>query len=120
VIEKYLPKYVFAYYSGPSNRLESHFDAHQRSFYNELLRGNDKPLRPFFYARLIHSQFVLLSYFSFEEMKAKEFLEEYLEISGLESVLFILRQPPWNSKEGDKRFWNAIGVVQQFLDDKLK
>ena len=61
----YLPNNVFAYYSGPSGRLESYFDTHQRKFYDELLAGNDKPLRPLFYARLVHSQFVLLSFFSF-------------------------------------------------------
>lgn len=122
---KYMPKYVFAYYSGPSIRLESHFEPHQERFYKELLHEKDKPLRPFFYARLIHSQFVLLSYFSFEDEISKQFLNEYLNISGLESVLFILKKPqwgteedkPWKSKEGDKRFWNAKGVVQQFLSE---
>lgn len=44
----YLPKHVFAYYSGPSNRLEKHFDKHQNKFYRELLDGNEKALRPFF------------------------------------------------------------------------
>ena len=37
----YLPNYVFGYYSGPSNRLESHFDKHQERFYQALLRGDD-------------------------------------------------------------------------------
>lgn len=122
---QYMPKYVFAYYSGPTNRLESHFESHQERFSKELLYGKDKPLRPFFYARLIHSQFVLLSYFSFEDAKSKQFLSEYFNISGLESVLFILKKPPWGrekdkpwmSIEGDKRFWNAGGVVKQFLSE---
>ena len=113
----YLPNNVFAYYSGPSGRLESHFDIHQDKFYRELLAGNDKPLRPLFYARLIHSQFVLLSFFSFEDQQSQEFLETYLNIEELESVLFILKQPPWTSREGDSRFWNARGVVQQFLSN---
>jgi len=115
--KKYLPKYVFAYYSGPSNRLEKHFDDHQKRFYDELLQGKEKPLRPLFYARLIHSQFVLLSYFSFEDETSRKFLEEHLNISDLESILFILKQPPWKSKEGDKRFWKARGVVQSFLNE---
>ena len=51
----YLPKYVFAYYSGPSNRLEIHFNKHQERFYRELLAGKDNPLRPLFYAKNIHS-----------------------------------------------------------------
>lgn len=113
----YLPNNVFAYYSGPSGRLESHFDIHQDKFYRELLAGNDKPLRPLFYARLIHSQFVLLSFFSFEDQQSQEFLERYLNIQELESVLFILKEPPWTSREGDPRFWNARGVVQKFLSN---
>ena len=114
---KYFPKYVFAYYSGPSNRLETPFDIHQKRFYDELLQGVDRPLRPFFYARLIHSQFVLLSFFSFEDKRSKAFLEKYLGIIGLESVLFVLKKPTWTSKIGDNRFWNARGVVQQFLSE---
>lgn len=117
----YFPKHIFAYYSGPSNRLESHFDIHQKRFYDELLNDVDKPLRPLFYARNIHSQFVLLSYFSFDESgNSREFLDEYLNISGLESVLFILKQPPWKSHEGDERFWYARGVVQKFLSEVYK
>jgi len=112
---RYLPNYVFAYYSGHSNRLESHFDVHQKNFYKDLLQNKEKPLRPLFYTRLIHSQFVLLSYFSFSDEKSREFLKKYLDIAGLESVLFILKKPPWKSKDGDKRFWNARGVVQGFL-----
>lgn len=89
---KYLPNYIFAYYSGPSGRLEYLFDAHQKKFYDELLKGNIQPLRPFFYARPIHSQFVLLSFFSFENEESQKFLEDYLDISGLESVEFILKK----------------------------
>ena len=34
--EDYLPEHVFAYYSGPSNRLEKHFAKHQKRFYRAL------------------------------------------------------------------------------------
>lgn len=118
---KYLPRYIFAYYSGLSNRLENHFKVHQNKFYDDLLNNIEKPMRPLFYARLIHSQFVLLSYFCFDNKESDEFLEEYLGISGLESILFILKEPDWkkdkksnnfSDNSGDKRFWNAKGVVQ--------
>jgi energy-coupling factor transporter ATP-binding protein EcfA2 len=62
--QRYLPSYVFGYYSGPSNRMEMHFEKHQERFYRDLLRNVDKPLRPLLYARLVHSQFVLLSFFN--------------------------------------------------------
>ncbi|WP_339189833.1 AAA family ATPase [Paenibacillus sp. FSL R5-0490] len=118
----YLPKHVFAYYSGPSNRLEKHFDKHQNKFYRELLDGNEKALRPFFYARLIHSHFVLLSFFSFFDQSSKDFLKKYLDIIELESILFVLKKPFWNKKTGQNldEFWGARGVVKIFLNDLYK
>jgi predicted ATPase len=114
---EYLPSNIFAYYSGPSNRLESHFNEHQKRFYEDLLKGKDEPLRPFFYARNVHSQFVLMSYFSFPDDESIKFLEDNLNISALESILFVLKRPPWKSNEGDPRFWNARGVVREFLGE---
>jgi predicted ATPase len=117
--EKYLPRYVFGYYSGPSNRMEKHFEKHQERFYDELINkkeGDDnQPLRPLLYARLVHSQFVLLAFFTDKDPQIQKFLDEYLWIDGLDSVLFVMRQPPWNSKEGDPRFWYARGEVKDFL-----
>jgi len=117
----YLPKHVFAYYSGPSNRLQKHFEKHQKKFYNELLKGNDKTLRPLFYARMVHSHFVLLAFFSFYDQNAREFLEKYLDITSVESILFVLKRPYWrkNRKEhfAKHKFWNAGGIVREFLDD---
>jgi predicted ATPase len=112
---RYLPSYVFGYYSGPSNRMEKHFDKHQERFYRDLLRGVEKPLRPLLYARLEHSQFALLSFFTEGEQSIRDFLNDLLGIQELVSVLFVMRQPPWHSKEGDPRFWNARGVVGRFL-----
>jgi len=119
---QYLPSYVFGYYSGPSNRMEKHFDKHQDRFYRALLRGEERPLRPLLYARSVHSQFALLSFFTEEEQphhegaeSIREFLDELLGIQELVSVLFVMRKPPWTSKVGDKRFWNARGVVASLL-----
>ena len=113
---QYLPSHVFGYYSGRSNRLEAHFEKHQERFYEALLKGDDRAPRPLFYARQIHSQFVLLAFFAHKDKKAREFLQNKLGILDLESVLFVMRQPPWKSKEGDPRFWYARGVVRDFLD----
>ena len=117
--DKYLPKYVFSYYSGLSNRLLEHFDKHQNKFYKDLLDGIDDPFRPLFYARLIHSYFVLLAFYGFSDKKVNKFLEEYLNILGLESVLFVMKKPNWNGdkKLGDKKFWYARGVVKDFLNE---
>jgi len=112
----YLPNYVFGYYSGPTNRMEQHFVKHQERFYSDLLKGVDRPLRPLFYARPIHSQFVLLAFFLKEEEETRRFLNERLRIEGLDSILFVMAEPPWKSKQGDSRFWNARGTVSQLLD----
>lgn len=126
--KEHLPRYVFAYYSGISDRLSEHFDIHQLLFYNELLSGNDEPLRPLFYARMIHSHFVLMSFYYKTEKKIRAFLEEHLGIIGLESILFVLKEPHWFSKDkkwearmkslgGDEKFWYARGKVKDFLND---
>lgn len=118
----YLPSYVFGYYSGPSNRMEKHFDQHQNLFYQDQLRGEDKPRRPLFYARSVQSQFALLAFFIEAEQEkqadkpgALQFLKDLLGIEELVSVYFILHEPPWTSKDGDPRFWNARGVLGEFL-----
>ena len=113
---QYLPNYVFGYYSGPSNRMEEHFLKHQELFYRDLIDGIERPLRPLFYARPVHSQFVLLAFFIEHDHVALNFLKENLGIEGLDSVLFVMKEPPWKSHEGDPRFWNARGTVRTFLD----
>ncbi len=114
---KYLPSNVFGYYSGPGDRLEQHFEKHQDNFYKALLKGAESlPLRPLFYARSIHSLFVLMAFFIKQDRGLKKFLKDFLCIEGLESILFEMRQPPWKNKEGDPRFWYAKGAVQTFLD----
>lgn len=112
----WLPDHVFAYYSGPSDRLEEHFRPHQKQFYKDLLKGKKSPFRPMFYARPVHSNFVLLAFFTKDDAAVKEFLLEKLRIESLESVLFVLRKPKWKGRpDGDPRFWGAAGTVQKFL-----
>ncbi|MCC3747910.1 ATP-binding protein [Rouxiella badensis] len=121
--KKYLPTNVFGYYSGPSDRLATHFYEHQRRFREQLiypekfnLNESTLPLRPLFYAQKVHSNFVLLAFFLSEDERIKKFLKEKLFIDGLESVMFVISKPDWKSNQGDPRFWNAKGVVQPFLE----
>jgi predicted ATPase len=117
---RYMPSNVFGYYSGPSRRFEAHFTKHQEDFYKQLLKGDaGDALRPFFFARLIHSQFVLLAFFYQENEQTAEFLKEYLGVQELESVLFVLKEPPRPFRGGDPRFWMARGAVQMFLSELL-
>lgn len=116
----YLPRYVFSYYSGESPRMREIFMPYQEKFDSKLRRGVDPGLKRLFFALPVHSQFVLLAFLIHQPEFVRDFLREHLLIDpdeGLESVLFVLRQPPWNinSPDGDPRFWGARGVVSKFL-----
>jgi predicted ATPase len=81
------------------------------------------PLRRLVYCHLAHSNYVLLAYFAKEDAGSRKFLLEHLGIDGIESVLFILRNPWWfkgkpnaiMKAEGDPRFWYARGLVKKFV-----
>ncbi len=115
---KHLPHYVFAYYSGESERLYEVFKPYLEGFDRQLRQGKDPGLKRLFYALPVHSQFVLLAFLIQQSDDVRDFLADHLGIDpdeGIESVLFVLQQPPWKSNEGDPRFWNAKGVVAEFL-----
>lgn len=118
--EKHLPRYVFSYYSGESPRMHEVFRPYLESYDGDLRSGKDPGLKRLFYALPVHSQFVLLAFLIQQSDAVRAFLLEQLGIDpdeGIESVLFVLRQPPWKSKspDSDPRFWNARGVVSDFL-----
>jgi len=116
----YLPRYVFSYYSGESPRMYEVFRPYLESYDSKLRNGEDPGLKRLFYAMPVHSQFVLLAFLIQKSDVVRTFLDDHLGLDpdeGIESVLFVLRQPPWKSKavDGDPRFWNARGVVRDFL-----
>ncbi|MFV5262722.1 AAA family ATPase [Acinetobacter courvalinii] len=119
----YLPNYLFAYYSGPSDRLENYFKKHRTDFYRKLLKDEvdlKGDIRPLFYAKPNHSQFVLLAFFlSEQDSVEKAFLREHLGIEGLDSIHFVMRQPEW-AKKKEELFWGAYGVVRRFMDELIK
>jgi predicted ATPase len=115
-----LPRYVFSYYSGEGTRLQEIFTPYLEKYDSDLRAGRDPGLKKLFYAMPAHSQFVLLAFLIHQDIPVRQFLNDHLGIdpdNGIESVLFVLREPPWHSTapEGDRRFWNARGIVQQFL-----
>ncbi len=121
--DKNLPRFVFSYYSGESSRLKNVYAPYLARYDKQLRSGEDPGLKRLFFALPEHSQFVLLAFLIVESPVVRRFLAEQLNLdpqTGLDSVLFVLRQPPWNSRDGDSRFWNAKGVVQGFLDRLMK
>lgn len=122
---QYLPKYIFAYYSGlgNSNRLEEHFDDHKAEFARSAMNAEpNKVPEPakLFYAELIHSQLSLLSFFIDNEPSALKFLKENLQIEEFQSALLTIQKPAWSSesrmkKNNEFKFFGSSGVVKDLL-----
>lgn len=119
---EYLPKNIFTYYSGLSDRMDKLFWKHQDNFYRNIIKPNFDSskideLRRLFYVKQIHSFFVLLAFYSLNETenKTKDFLNKYFGIEDIESILFVLKQPSWKNENGDERFFGADGLVKGFL-----
>ena len=118
---RYLPSYVFSYYSGESRRMQEIFLPYLERYDGALRRGRDPGMKRLFYALPVHSQFVLLAFLMHSSDDMRTFLRDNLGLdseNGIESILFVLRQPPWksNASDGDPRFWYARGVVSDFLN----
>lgn len=119
--EELLPRYVFTYYSGVSNRLERIFWEHQDRFYYKAIKEGATSeevdnLRRLFHVQNIHSLFVLLAYYSYpQDRDTEEFLKEEMGILNFESTLFILQKSDYWGKKG-KRFWEAGGLVRSLLE----
>jgi predicted ATPase len=121
IAHQILPDTVFAYYSGPSNRLEAVFDAPLAAFRDAMIKRKVNVRQRMLYGRPIHSKFVLLSFLAESDLAQFEFLSRELGIVGVESVLFVLKQPYWAPRpqgaENKAEFWGAAGVVRSFLEE---
>lgn len=129
-IEQYLPKHVFIYYSGISDRLSDLYVPHQKIYYEEIIKSDAKitkfdTIRKVFLAQNIHANFALIAFFMFQEDQGDEtlrFLREELKIIDFGSALFMLKEPDWARAKKDRKnneFWGADGLVERFLEDLL-
>jgi len=96
------------------------FRKYLKSYDDKLIKNLDPGLKRMFFAEPVHSNFVLLSFIVNNKAQTDEFLQKQLglEEGGIESVLFVLKQPYWYNKNatgGDARFWNSKGIVRDFL-----
>ncbi len=122
--DEYLPKYVFAYYSGlgNGNRLEEYFEEYQRKFAEDAMKIKDgrvpKPPR-LFYAELIHSQLSLFSFFIDNQPLILKLLKDNLSIEDLQTVFLTIQEPNWSTlekKKKDPKFFGSQGVVKDLLE----
>lgn len=128
-IEYYLPKHVFIYYSGVSDRLADLYIPHQKLYYEEIIKKDAKidefdTIRRIFLAQNIHASFALIAFYMFKDQEEEtiKFLKEELKILDFGSALFMLKEPEWAKSRKDKnaQFWGAKGLVRKFLDDVLR
>lgn len=120
---EYLPKYVFAYYSGWNDRLEKVFTAPTRKYYQSNLESKDiEAVRRFFFCRKDYANLALLALFFEDHALAQYIREELLGIESFDSALFVLKAPYWSKSSGHSRpegndfFWGARGNFSDFME----
>jgi len=126
--QEYLPKHIFFYYSGVSDRVKELYSEHEKKYYQEIIKTNAKPenfntIRPIFLVQNIHASFALIAFFMFKEREADtiKFLKEELNIHDFGSALFVLKEPTW-ARAGNKveSLWGAKGLVKELMSDILE
>jgi restriction endonuclease S subunit/energy-coupling factor transporter ATP-binding protein EcfA2 len=125
-LELPLPRFIFGYYSGPTNRLAEHFLPMKQDHYDRLRNAtSDDPdtlnrlleQRQFFCAENHHAKYVLLAFCHKEDADISRFLENRLRIVGFESALFIIRKPRWAKKgQTAEDFWGAQGIMRRVME----
>lgn len=124
-IDLYLPKHIFIYYSGISDRLKDLYIPHQKLYYDQIIKEDAKKvqfdtIRRIFLVQNIHASFALIAFYIFADQSEEtiQFLNDELKIKEFGSALFMLKEPSWSqAKNKDDRFWGADGLVRKFLDD---
>jgi AAA15 family ATPase/GTPase len=115
--ENILPKSIFVYYAGTSNRLNNLTFKSIRQ-YRESARYSDSqsaPSQPLFYYEPLHYRcvFFVLLISKLDSIK-KNFLKD-LGIEKFESVRFIIEKPRQNNSTNVNSFWDAPIYLQRFL-----
>lgn len=124
-VDHYLPKHIFIYYSGISDRLNDLYIPHQKLYYDQIIKKQAKSeqfstIRRIFLAQNIHANFALIAFYLFPDQSNEtlQFLKDELKITDFGSALFMLKEPAWvQSKKKDDLFWGADGLVRKLLND---
>lgn len=124
-VDHYLPRHIFIYYSGTSDRLKDLYMPHQKLYYEQIIKEDAKTvefntIRRIFLAQNVHANFALIAFYIFADQSQEtlKFLSDELKIKDFGSALFMLKEPSWSQqKNKEDRFWGADGLVRKFLDD---
>jgi C-terminal peptidase prc len=124
-VDHYLPKHIFIYYSGISDRLNDLYIPHQKLYYDQIIKKQARSeqfssIRRIFLAQNIHANFALIAFYLFPDQSDEtiQFLRDELKITNFGSALFMLKEPAWGQpKMKDDLFWGADGLVRKLLDD---
>ncbi len=124
-IDQYLPKHIFIYYSGISDRLQDLYIPHQKLYYDQIIKEHAKKenfntIRRIFLAQNVHANFALIAFYLFPDQSNEtlQFLKQELKITDFGSALFMLKEPAWvQPKNKTELFWGADGLVRKLLDD---
>lgn len=120
-----LPRFIFGYYAGPTNRFAEHFLPMKQAHYDRLRESvEDDPTtlnnllerRRFFCAETHHAKYVLLAFSYREDRRINEFLANRLSIVGFESALFVVRKPRWARSNDSGDFWGAKGIMRRVME----
>ena len=125
---EYLPKHIFFYYSGTSDRVKDLYSEHEKKYYQDIIQPNAKPeqfneIRPIFLVQNIHASFALIAFYMFKEREEEtiKFLKDELNILDFGSALFVLKQPSWARSENKVgKLWGAQGLVKNLISDILE
>lgn len=119
--ENYLPKHVFAYYSGDTKRLEKEFDDPKRVFEKELFEQKEGvDLRRLLLVNESHIPLILMTLFLYRDEVGDSILST-LNTGALNEIrLHFNKNPRWYNfskvDEGNEKFYGAKGIVSDFLD----
>lgn len=121
-----LPRFIFGYYSGPTNRLAEHFLPMKQAHYVRLRKApsdDEETLaqlleqRRFFCAETHHAKYVLLAFSYREDRRISDFLRKRLRIDRFESALFVIRRPRWAKRSAAADdFWGATGIMRRVME----
>lgn len=122
-LHDYLPRHVFAYYSGWNGRLESIFSGPTKRYYRANLEGADvNAARRFFFCRKDYANLALMALFFETHELANYIRTELLDIDEFESALIVMRSPWWarqsrsSNAEENEFFWGARGNFTDFME----